>query len=52
MISLRVPERELHSFKAYAKHNNSSLSEIIRLTMLEEFWLTYKATSLYSSSLR
>ena len=35
MISLRVPERELHIFRAYAKHNNRSLSEIIRLTMLD-----------------
>ena len=34
-ISLRVPERELDIFKAYAKHNNSTLSEIIRVTMLE-----------------
>ena len=33
-ISLRVPERELHIFKSYAKHNNRSLSEIIRLTLL------------------
>ena len=34
-ISLRVPEEELNIFKAYAKHNNSTLSEIIRITMLE-----------------
>ncbi len=34
-ISLRVPEKELNIFKAYAKHNNSTLSEIIRITMLE-----------------
>lgn len=34
-ISLRVPEDELNIFKAYAKHNNSTLSEIIRNTMLE-----------------
>lgn len=33
-ISLRVPDNELAIFKAYAKHNNSSLSEIIRTTML------------------
>ena len=33
-ISLRVSERELHIFKSYAKHNNRSLSEIIKLTML------------------
>ena len=33
-ISLRVPDNELTIFKAYAKHNNSSLSEIIRTTML------------------
>lgn len=35
IISLRVPEKELNIFKAYAKHNNSTLSEIIRITMLE-----------------
>lgn len=34
-ISLRVPEKELNIFKAYAKHNNSTLSETIRITMLE-----------------
>lgn len=34
-ISLRVPERELDIFKAYAKHNNSTLSEIIRVALLE-----------------
>ncbi|MBF0996482.1 MAG: antitoxin [Lachnospiraceae bacterium] len=34
-ISLRVPEEELNIFKSYAKHNNSTLSEIIRKTMLE-----------------
>lgn len=34
-ISLRVPEKDLNIIKAYAKHNNCSLSEIIRLTMLE-----------------
>lgn len=36
IISLRVPERELDIFKAYAKHNNTTLSEIIRVTMLEK----------------
>ncbi|MDO5085330.1 MAG: DUF6290 family protein [Erysipelotrichaceae bacterium] len=36
MISLRVPEKELNIFKSYAKLNNSSLSEIIRTTMLEK----------------
>ena len=35
VISLRVPENELNVFKAYAKHNNKSLSEIIRIAMLE-----------------
>ncbi|WP_314025044.1 type II toxin-antitoxin system RelB family antitoxin [Filifactor alocis] len=35
IISLRVPEKELNIFKSYAKLNNSSLSEIIRITMLE-----------------
>lgn len=34
-ISFRVPDKELNIFKAYAKHNNSTLSEIIRTTMLE-----------------
>jgi len=34
-ISLRVPENELNIFKSYAKHNNCTLSEIIRTTMLE-----------------
>ena len=34
-ISLRVPEKELNIFKAYAKHNNSTLSEIIRVALLE-----------------
>ena len=35
-ISLRIPEKELNVFKAYAKHNNRTLSEIIRMTMLEK----------------
>ena len=35
VISLRVPENELNIFKSYAKHNNMSLSEIIRIAMLE-----------------
>ena len=35
VISLRVPENELNIFKSYAKHNNKSLSEIIRIAMLE-----------------
>lgn len=35
-ISFRVPENELNMFKLYAKHNNSTLSEIIRITMLEK----------------
>ncbi len=34
-ISLRVPQKELNIFKAYAKHNNSTLSEIIRVALLE-----------------
>lgn len=33
-ISLRVSEKELNIFKAYAKHKNETLSEIIRNTML------------------
>lgn len=34
-ISLRVPKNELIIFKNYAKHNNSTLSEVIRTTLLE-----------------
>jgi len=34
-ISLRVPENELNIFKAYARLNNASLSEVIRATMLD-----------------
>ncbi len=34
-ISLRVPEEELNIFKTYAKHNNVTLSEIIRTTLIE-----------------
>ncbi|EGY76299.1 type II toxin-antitoxin system RelB family antitoxin [Peptoniphilus indolicus] len=34
-ISLRVPEDELNIIKSYARLNNKSLSEIIRMTMLE-----------------
>lgn len=33
---MRVSETELDIFKAYAKHNNTTLSEIIRVTMLEK----------------
>ena len=35
IISLRVPEEELNIFKSYAQHNNKTLSEIIRTTLLE-----------------
>ena len=34
-ISLRVSDEELRILKSYAKINNYSLSEIIRVTMLE-----------------
>lgn len=34
-ISLRVSDEELRILKSYAKINNCSLSEIIRVTMLE-----------------
>ena len=34
-ISLRVPDQELDLLKKYARINNTSLSEIIRQTMLE-----------------
>lgn len=33
-ISLRIDESELEVFKNYAKHHNMTLSEIIRLTMI------------------
>lgn len=33
---MRVSETELDIFKSYAKHNNTTLSEIIRVTMLEK----------------
>ncbi len=33
-ISLRIEESELEIFKNYAKHHNTTLSEIIRLTMI------------------
>lgn len=35
IISLRVPENELNIFKSYAKHHNKSVSDIIRIAMLE-----------------
>lgn len=35
VISLRLPENELNIFKTYAKINNTTLSEIIRSTMLK-----------------
>lgn len=34
-ISLRIPEEELKIFKTYATHNNSTVSEIIRETVLK-----------------
>lgn len=34
-ISLRVTENEFNIFKTYAKHNNSTLSDVIRKTLLE-----------------
>ena len=34
-VSLRVTEDELNIFKSYAQHNNKTLSEIIRTTLLE-----------------
>ncbi|MDY4128563.1 type II toxin-antitoxin system RelB family antitoxin [Peptostreptococcus porci] len=33
---MRVSETELDIFESYAKHNNTTLSEIIRVTMLEK----------------
>lgn len=36
-ISLRVPDEELRILKSYAKINNCSLSEIIRVTILLSF---------------
>ena len=41
IISLRVPEEELNIFKSYAKHNNTTLSEIIRTTMIEKIEAEY-----------
>lgn len=35
IISSRVPENELNIFKSYAKHHNKSVSDIIRIAMLE-----------------
>lgn len=35
-ISLRVSENELNIFKSYAKHNNMTLSEILRQALLEK----------------
>lgn len=35
-ISLRVSEIELKAFKAYARHNQQSLSETVRLAMLDK----------------
>lgn len=34
-ISLRVPQEELQIFKAYAKLNNTTVSGMLRSTMLE-----------------
>ena len=41
IISLRVPEEELNIFKSYAKHNNTTLSVIIRTTMIEKIETEY-----------
>ena len=41
IISLRVPEEELNIFKSYAQHNNTTLSEIIRTTMIEKIEAEY-----------
>jgi toxin-antitoxin system protein len=51
VICLRVPENELNIFKSYAKHNNKSLSEIIRIAMLERIENEYdiKAFEEYES---
>lgn len=35
-ISLRVSDKELKAFKAYAKHNQQSLSETVRLAVLDK----------------
>lgn len=35
-ISLRISDHELDILKSYAKHNNTTVSEIIRITMLEQ----------------
>ena len=41
IISLRVPENELNIFKNYAKHNNTTLSDVIRTTLLERIEAEY-----------
>lgn len=41
IISLRVPENELNIFKNYAKHNNTTLSAVIRTTLLERIEAEY-----------
>lgn len=35
VISVRLSDEDLKVFKAYAKHNNENLSEMIRNTVLE-----------------
>lgn len=45
VISLRVPEQELNLFKAYAKHNNSTLSDVIRTALLEKIEDEYDVTA-------
>lgn len=41
IISLRVPENELNIFKNYAKYNNTTLSDVIRTTLLERIEAEY-----------
>lgn len=40
-ISLRVPDEEFAIFKSFARHNNTSVSEMIRQTILERIETEY-----------
>lgn len=40
-ISLRVPDEEFAIFKSFARHNNTSVSEMIRQTSLERIETEY-----------
>ncbi|MEW6910720.1 type II toxin-antitoxin system RelB family antitoxin [Trueperella pyogenes] len=40
-ISLRVPDEEFAIFKSFARHSNTSVSEMIRQTVLERIETEY-----------